>query len=658
MRQSRPFATHIESSYQAFMISLRDVTLARGAKRLFEGASLALFPGQRIGVVGPNGSGKSSFFAMLLGQLHPDRGDLDIPAAFAVEHVAQETPGVAQAAIEYVLDGDLELRLAEREMTEAEAAHGDDADSTAAGERIAHAHERYTELGGWEARSRAATLLAGLGVQSSDHDRAVAELSGGMRMRLNLARALMRRSDVLLLDEPTNHLDLDAVFWLEEWLVGYKGTLFLVSHDREFLDATANNILHFDHGKLRLYRGTYTQFEIQLSSALEQQQSVHDAQTRRVAELQQFIDRFRAKATKARQAQSRLKALERMELIAPAHVDSPFRFRFREFPGSPDPVLALDNISVGYGNTPVLTGIKLEIRNGARLGILGRNGAGKSTLVKMLAGMLPELSGTRVDGRNLRIGYFAQHQVDAIDSEASPLLQIQRRDRNAREQVLRDFLGGFGFVGDMALEPARDFSGGERARLALALLVWDRPNLLLLDEPTNHLDIDMREALAEALQEYEGALILVSHDRHLLRTCADELCLVRNGQVEAFEGDLDDYRDTLARDKSGRNSTSGASRKDERKREAAERQSRANERKPLGKKLERLEVELKKLHDAQKIIASKLADDAFYSGAPASEVALALKEQTRLAREVERCESEWLELTETLEKLDSDARIN
>ena len=640
------------------MISLRDATLARGAKRLFEGASLAFFPGQRIGVVGPNGSGKSSFFAMLRGELHADRGDIEIPAAFAIEHVAQETPGVSQAAIEHVLDGDLELRLAEREMVLAEAAHGEDAGNAAAGERIALAHDRYAELGGWEARSRAATLLAGLGVASADHDRSVAELSGGMRMRLNLARALMRRSDVLLLDEPTNHLDLDAVFWLEEWLVGYRGTLFLVSHDREFLDATANNILHFDHGRLLLDRGNYTQFEIQLSSTLEQQQSVHDAQTRRVSELQRFIARFRAKATKARQAQSRLKALERMELIAPAHVDSPFRFRFREFPGSPDPVLALDSVSVGYGDTAVLSGVKLEIRNGARLGILGRNGAGKSTLVKMLAGMLAPMSGIRVDGRNLRVGYFAQHQVDAIDSDSSPLEQIQRRDRNAREQVLRDFLGGFGFVGDMALEPARDFSGGERARLALALLVWDRPNLLLLDEPTNHLDIDMREALAEALQEYEGALVLVSHDRYLLRTCADELCMVRNGGIEPFDGDLDDYRDALNRDKSGKATSGAPTRKDERRREAEERQARSAEKRPIAKKMERVETELSKLHADQARVAARLADDAFYSGAPADEVALALKEQTRLAREVEKCEAAWLQLADQLEKLETASKLS
>jgi len=640
------------------MISLRDVTLARGAKRLFEGASLAFFPGQRVGVVGPNGSGKSSFFAMLRGELHPDRGDLEIPGTFAIEHVAQETPGVSQAAIEYVLDGDLELRNAEREMTAAETAHETESMSAAAGERIALAHDRYAELGGWEARSRAATLLAGLGVTSADHDRPVAELSGGMRMRLNLARALMRRSNVLLLDEPTNHLDLDAVFWLEEWLVSYRGTLFLVSHDREFLDATANNVLHFDHGRLNLYRGNYTQFEIQLSSALEQQQSVHDAQTRRVSELQRFIDRFRAKATKARQAQSRLKALERMELIAPAHVDSPFRFRFREFPGSPDPVLALDKVSVGYGNTSVLTGVKLEIRNGARLGVLGRNGAGKSTLVKMLAGMLAPTSGTRVDGRNLRIGYFAQHQVDAIDSESSPLEQLQRRDRNAREQILRDFLGGFGFAGDMALEPARDFSGGERARLALALLVWDRPNLLLLDEPTNHLDIDMREALAEALQEYEGALVLVSHDRHLLRTCADELCLVRNGGVEAFDGDLDDYREALNRDKSGKQTSGTPTRKDERRREAAERQARTAEKRPLVKKMALVEAELATLQAEQARIAGKLAGDAFYSGAPADEVAQALKEQTRLSREITKCEAAWLDLADQLEKLETAVKLS
>ena len=473
-------------------------------------------------------------------------------------------------------------------------------------------------------------------------------------MRLNLARALMCRSDLLLLDEPTNHLDLDAVLWLENWLTSYRGTLLLISHDREFLDGVASSILSFEQRTLRLYTGNYSSFEDQRAERLSQQQSMFARQQREIARLQSFVDRFRAKATKARQAQSRVKALERMERIAPAHVDSPFSFHFRDFPGTPDPVITLDDASVGYDGRAVVSDIKFTLQAGARIGLLGANGAGKTTLVKLLAGRLAPMAGARHEGKNLRIGYFAQHQLEDLREDETALAHLARIDPAAREQDLRDHLGGFAFSGDMALERVGILSGGEKARLALALIIWQRPNLLLLDEPTNHLDLDMREALTLALQEFEGALVLVSHDRHLLRTTTDTLMLVADGRAAAFDGDMDEYGAWLAARRANARPRSGAeaaSRKDQKRAEAEQRQARAASRKPLEKRVRTLEGDMEKLGAEKARLEAQLASPEFYGGADQTVVAATLREQGRIATKLEAVEAEWLSLQEELERL-------
>jgi ATP-binding cassette subfamily F protein 3 len=627
------------------VITLRKVFLRRGAKLLLEGVDAAIHPGERVGLVGPNGCGKSSLFALLRDELHADAGDVELPPGWVIAHVAQEAFGLERPAIEFVMDGDAELRRIEDELARAEAG-GD-------GEEIAHAHDAYAHIEGYAARARAAALLDGLGFAQDDFVRRVGEFSGGWRMRLNLARTLMCRSDLLLLDEPTNHLDLDAVVWLEGWLASYRGTLVVVSHDREFLDAVATTIVHIDARRLRRYSGNYSAFEGQRAAQLANEQALYARQQREVARLERFVERFRAKATKARQAQSRIKALERMELIAPAHVDSPFAFHFREFPGSPDPVLVLEDAAVGYDDVPVLSEVKLTIQAGARIGLLGRNGAGKTTLVKLLAGRLPALAGDRHEGKNLRVGYFAQHTLEILRPEDSPLRHFTRIDPRAREQVLRDFLGGFDFSGDMALAPVENFSGGEKARLALALIVWEQPNLLLLDEPTNHLDLDMREALALALQEFEGAMVLVSHDRHLLRTATDSLMLVADGRLAAFDGDLDDYRAWLEGKRSGDKPKSavGTLRREQKRAEAEARQALARTRKPLEKRLAALEAEIARLEREKAVIEAKLAAENFYASGDPDEVSAALREQAKLALALEKAEGEWLALQERLEAI-------
>jgi ATP-binding cassette subfamily F protein 3 len=631
------------------VITLRKVSLRRGAKLLLEGVDASIHPGDRVGLVGPNGSGKSSLFALLLGGLHPDAGDVEVPPAWVVAHVAQEAFGLDRPALEFVLDGDAELRRIEGELREAEA--------SGEGERIAHAHDAYAHVDGYASRARAGALLDGLGFVQTDFERRVAEFSGGWRMRLNLARTLMCRSDLLLLDEPTNHLDLDAVVWLEGWLAGYRGTLVLVSHDREFLDATATSILHIDGRRLRRYTGNYSAFEGQRAAQLANEQALYTRQQREVARLERFVERFRAKATKARQAQSRIKALERMELIAPAHVDSPFTFHFREFPGGPDPVLVLEDAGVGYDGVPVLEGLSLTIQAGARIGLLGRNGAGKTTLVKLLAGRLPALAGDRREGKNLRVGYFAQHTLEILRPDESPLRHLQLADPRTREQDLRDYLGGFDFSGDMAAAPVANFSGGEKARLALALIVWQRPNLLLLDEPTNHLDLDMREAVALALQEFEGAMVLVSHDRHLLRTATDSLMLVADGRLQPFDGDLEDYRAWLEARRSGvkPKSSAGTLRREQKRTEAQARQNLARARKPIETKLRALEADIARLEREKRAIEAKLAAPEFYSQGDPDEVASTLRSQSKLALALEKAEGQWLELSAELDRVASDA---
>lgn len=630
------------------MISLRDLSLYRGSLPLLEGAELTVHPGQKIGVVGPNGSGKSSLFALLRGELQPDRGDVERPGGWTIAHVAQETPALDRSALDYTMDGDQELRRLQRELQAAEQA--------ADGHRIAALHAELDAIGGYSAHARAAELLHGLGFTTQEQERPVKTFSGGWRMRLNLAQALMCRSDLLLLDEPTNHLDLEAVIWLEQWLRRYPGTLLLISHDRDFLDGVVSGIVHLDRRKLEFYRGNYSDFERQRAAKLAQQQALYEKQQREVAHLQKFIDRFRAKATKARQAQSRIKALERMEMVAPAHVDSPFRFEFREPPRAGNPILKLENISLGYGNRPVLTQVDLSLRPGDRIALLGPNGAGKSTLIKLIAGELQPQAGQLLLSQGAAIGYFAQHQLEQLDEQASPLLHLKRLDATAQEQTLRDFLGSFGFSGEQADAPVGPFSGGEKARLVLALLVWQRPNLLLLDEPTNHLDLEMRHALTVALQGFEGALVVVSHDRYLLSTTTDQFWLVADGRVRPFDGDLEDYQRWLAERRQGTanaaTDTAAAprpalARKEQKRLEAQWRQQLA----PLRRHIERLDQQLEEVAAALAELEQALADPAVYEPANKARLAELLAQQAKLKPRQEALEAEWLEKQEELEAL-------
>ena len=627
------------------MILLRELAYGRSGEPLIEGASLQLHPNWKIGLIGANGCGKSSFFSLLRGEFHQEAGDLELPASWVVAHVGQDTPALPDSALQFVLDGDAELRQIERDLAAAEAAHD--------GERIGVLHGRYAEIEGYAAAARAAALLAGLGFSDADFSRAVAEFSGGWRVRLNLARALMCPSDLLLLDEPTNHLDLDAVLWLETWLKRYPGTLLLVSHDRDFLDAVCSHILHFEQQKLKLYTGNYSTFERTRAEQLALQQSMRDKQQREIAHLHSYIDRFRAQATKARQAQSRIKALARMEEIAAAHVDTPFSFAFREPLAMPDPLLDIRDAAVGYGDTPLLANLDLTLRPGERIALLGPNGAGKSTLIKLLAGALPPLSGSRREGKGLRIGYFAQHQLESLHVNESPLQHMVRLDPQTREQELRDFLGSFDFRGDMASSPCGGFSGGEKSRLALALLIWQRPNLLLLDEPTNHLDLEMREALTLALQETDATVVLVSHDRHLLRTTADALYLVANQSCTAFDGDLDDYAAWLAGERQQKSApdASKAERREARAASEKTRQERLAQRRPLLKESEKLEKQLSGWQGEKSQLETRLADPALYSGAERTLLESLLKRQGELARDIETAETRWLEIHELLENL-------
>jgi ATP-binding cassette subfamily F protein 3 len=633
------------------MLQLRELTLRRGTRLLLEGASLTVYPGQKIGVVGANGCGKSSLFALIRGELHPDGGDFRVPQGWEIAHVAQQTPSGVRPAIEYVMDGDRELRAVQAELAAAEQA-GD-------GLRQAELHGRLEAIGGYEARSRAARLLHGLGFSGGDEGRGVDSFSGGWRMRLGLARTLMCRSDLLLLDEPTNHLDLDAVIWLESWLRAYPGTLLLISHDRDFLDAISSHIVHIDGERLNLYPGNYSAFECQRAERLSQQRAAFARQQQEIDRIHRFVTRFRAKATKARQAQSRLKALERMELIAPAHVDSPFRFAFREPAGLPHPLLRLEDAAAGYGERTVVAGVSMSLTPGERIGLLGPNGAGKSTLIKVLAGTLPISSGRRAPAQALQVGYFAQHQMDQLRREDSPLLHLQRLAPDRPEQELRDYLGGFDFRGDRALGPVAPLSGGEKARLALALLIWQRPNLLLLDEPTNHLDLEMRHALSEALQDFEGALVVVSHDRHLLRVTTDELLLVDDGTAAAFGGDLDDYPAWLSRRQAQRVAATddpapptGPSRKEQRRAEAEQRRRLQ----PLRTRFETLEARLAALTHTRDELERALASPEVYEPAGKARLLELLGEKQRIDADLEETECAWLETGEELERREREAR--
>ncbi|MFT4045369.1 MAG: ATP-binding cassette domain-containing protein [Solimonas sp.] len=628
------------------MISLQSLTLRRGARALLEDASLTIHPGWRVGVVGRNGTGKSTLFAAIKGELDADRGSLSVPRDTAIAAVAQETPSLPDLAIEFVLDGDVELRRLEARLVKAEDEHDV--------ERIAAIHERLNAIGGYAARARAATLMHGLGFAHETGQRPVASFSGGWRMRLNLARALMCRSDLLLLDEPTNHLDLDAVIWLQDWLVAYPGTLLLISHDREFLDAVTTQTLHLENQRATLYSGNYSQFERQRAEKLTLQAAQYEKQQREIAHLQNFIRRFKAKASKATQAQSRVKALERMELVAAVHADSEFSFAFPEPEKLPAPLIRFDKVNAGYGEKKILSGLKLLVGPGDRVGLLGPNGAGKSTLVRTLAGELPPLSGDAMRDPHLRVGYFAQHTTDSLDPQASAFLHLKRLDPRASEQNLRNFLGSFNFRGDRAMEKIEPFSGGEKARLALALVVYRKPNLLLLDEPTNHLDLDMRHALENALLDYPGALVVVSHDRHLLTSTCENFWLVADGDAQPFDGDLDDYTRWLR----GRDSAPPAMKAAVDRSASTARRDAAGQRalaKPLRDAIGRLDRQMARLNGELATLDGQLGDPAIYEAARSAELRDRLARQATLRQQLAAAEDEWLAATEKLEALEAGA---
>ncbi|QDD64568.1 ATP-binding cassette domain-containing protein [Herbaspirillum seropedicae] len=658
------------------MIRFQQVSLQRGVKPLLENVDLTLNPGDKIGLIGANGAGKSSLFAMLRGELHADQGNIDFPARWRMAYVAQETPALDRPAIEYAIDGDAHLRQLEADLARAEAQPDDKHD----GNHIAELHTALADADAYTVRSRAEQLLLGLGFSLEQMERPVASFSGGWRMRLNLAQALMCPSDLLLLDEPTNHLDLDAIIWLEDWLKRYEGTLLIISHDRDFLDGVVNVIVHIDDRKLKRYSGNYSAFERQRSAQLELMAGMIEKQQRQRAHLQSFIDRFKAKATKARQAQSRMKALSKMEELAPLRAAAEFSFEFREPLSAPNPLLVMEKVNAGYhiegkNGAPdedkiIVHGIDFSLQNGQRIGLLGVNGAGKSTLIKTVAGEIDPLSGTARLGKGLVIGYFAQHQVEMLRHDESPLWHLTRLAPDVREQELRNFLGSFNFNGTMATSSIAPFSGGEKARLALALIVWQRPNLLLLDEPTNHLDLETREALTMALAQFEGTLVLVSHDRHLLRATTDQFLIVAEGKLQPFDGDLDDYKDWLFKTKlAARNDAAAAAplptasqpvetapaalvdRKEQKRLEAEQRQKMSALKKPIEARIKRLDEQIAKLNVRKAEIDARLASPDIYDAANKEELKTLITDQAYCSKELEQLENEWLEQQEALEQL-------
>ena len=640
------------------MLKLDAITLRRGPDALLEEASALIHHAQRVAIIGANGAGKTSLFKLILGELSLDAGEFSLPGNCRIAHMAQEVEAVERSAKDYVLDGHRVLRDLERQLAAAEASNDDHA--------IAHVHGELEQIGAYQLSSQAEKLLHGLGFAQSDMVRPVSDFSGGWRIRLNLAQALMCPSDLLLLDEPTNHLDLDAMLWLEQWLKQYEGTILFISHDRDFIDAVATHILHFEHRTLHQYTGTYSDFETQRAQKLAQQQAAYEKQQRRIGEIESFVNRFKAKATKARQAQSRIKELERMTRLAPAHIDSPFNFSFPASDKTSSPLLSLQQASLGYAlEKPIIASFSTAILPGTRVGLLGPNGAGKSTLVKSLVGDLALLAGDRTEGEHLKIGYFAQHQLEALDFDASPFTHIQRLSPLASDQEIRNFLGGFDFRGDKALDAIRHFSGGEKARLALAMIAWQKPNLLLLDEPTNHLDLEMRHALTMALQLFEGAVILVSHDRHLLKNSVDQFWLVANGKIEAFEDDLQGYERWLkdyqrtadaemqsleAGEQSealGSKQESFEEKKERKRREAEQRQRLA----PLRKRITVLESAMTETQSKLSQLEEHLADTGLYSAERKEELKTLMSQQAELKQSLEETEMEWLDLNEEVEML-------
>ena len=633
------------------MISISQAQLIRGTKTLLDETSLTIYPGHKVGLVGANGTGKTSLLALILGKISLDKGDISLPSGWQIATVAQETPALDVSALDYVIDGDFEYRELEAKLIQAQ--HDDN------GNEIAHLHGKIDAIGGYAIRSRAASLLAGLGFNEAEQSNSVKQFSGGWRMRLNLAQALLCRSDLLLLDEPTNHLDLDTMYWLEGWIKAYQGTLILISHDRDFIDGIVDEIIHVEHHKLNFYKGNYTAFERIRAERMAQQQVAFERQQKERAHMQSFVDRFRYKASKAKQAQSRLKALERMTELLPSQADSPFHMSFREPEALPNPLVTMEHVSVGYGDKEILKSVHLNLVPGARIGLLGRNGAGKSTLIKLLSEELAPMKGKYETNPGLNIGYFAQHQLESLRLDDSPLQHLSRLAPTSREQELRNFLGGYGFNGDMVLSPVRPFSGGEKARLVLALLVWQRPNLLLLDEPTNHLELEMRHALTMALQPFEGAMIIVSHDRHLLRLSCSDYYLVDKGQVTSFDGDLDDYHQWLLDAAKAANKTEASTeakpaqdKKLQKRLEAELRQKLS----PMRKVQLKLEKAQQQANDRLSEIETMLADMSLYDAENKAKLTQVLAERTTLAQALEESEMEWLDVQENIEEMELQVR--
>ncbi|MES2832207.1 MAG: ATP-binding cassette domain-containing protein [Pseudomonadota bacterium] len=672
------------------MIRFQQVTLARGIKPLLDNVDVTLNPGDKIGLIGANGAGKSSLFGLLRGELHADLGSIDFPSKWRMAYVAQETPALDRPALEYAIDGDVTLRRLEDELAFLES----EPESNANGLLIGEIYSALADADAYTVRSRGEQLLTGLGFTLDQMNQPVASFSGGWRMRLNLAQALMCPSDLLLLDEPTNHLDLDAIIWLEDWLKRYAGTLIIISHDRDFLDGVVNVVVHIDERKLKRYSGNYSSFERQRAAQMILAQGALEKQTRQRAHLESFISRFKAQASKARQAQSRMKALAKMEELAPLRAAAEFSFEFREPASAPNPLLVMEKVNAGYRiedesthkivEKTIVSGIDFSLQIGQRIGLLGVNGAGKSTLIKTIAGELAPLSGDSQFGKGLAIGYFAQHQVEMLRHEESPLWHLGHIAPTVREQELRNFLGSFNFNGAMVTSKIAPFSGGEKARLALALIVWQKPNLLLLDEPTNHLDLETREALTMALAQFEGTLVVVSHDRHLLRATTDQFIIVADGKLQPFDGDLDDYRDWLFKTKlatkvagaagsAGTAATAASAqpaaatvkatnepvaavaspgeRRDQKRADAEERQKLAAKRKPIELKIKKLEEQIAK-RTAQKVaVDARLAEPLIYDQANKKELKLLLTDQAFYGKEVVQLEAQWLELQEALEQV-------
>lgn len=637
------------------MIYINNLEVMRGNNTLLNNACATIYPHKRVGLIGRNGCGKSTLFALIKKEILPENGDINIPSSWVISSVAQETPGLEESALDYVIDGDKQYRALEKELKAAENAND--------GMKAASLHMELENIQAYTINSRAGRLLLGLGFSTADFTKPTKEFSGGWRMRLNLAQALICRSDLLLLDEPTNHLDLDTVMWLEDWLKAYPGTLIIISHDRDFLDNICTNIIHIEHKKLNCYTGNYTDFEVERAQRLALEKAMYDKQQTELAHMQAFVDKFRYKATKAKQAQSRLKAMERMEKIVLAQADSPFSFSFFENENVlPPNLIRMDNLTAGYPDKTVLTSIKMNIVPGSRIGLLGRNGAGKSTLIKTIAGEIPPLSGEFALAKAVKVGYFAQHQLEYLDPDGTPLSHLTALAPDARELELRSFLGGFGFSGDKVTDPVGHFSGGEKARLVLALLVWQKPNLLLLDEPTNHLDLQMREAIIIALSSFKGALIVVSHDRHLLRTTTDEFYSVSEGKVFPFDGDLDDYHEYLMeldkKEQEKLNAEKADERahkpvqtndnfknKDQKRAEAAFRKTLS----PLKKEIEKLEHSLDELNARKNELETILADASIYEAARKNELQAYLLEQSSVSEKLEEVETKWMLKSEELQ---------